>query len=168
MNSAIFRPLVCVILFLSFIPGCGAEPRQKPVQTASRVSPAGLEVVPLTIRSGSRRHQFMVEVARTSTEQARGLMYRPTLGADEGMIFPFDQPRPASFWMKNTMIPLDIMFIRADGTIARIAANTVPYSLDPVQVGEPVTAVLEIGGGRAAQLDVREGDRVSWPRGPGT
>lgn len=82
------------------------------------------------------------------------------------MIFPFDRPRPASFWMKNTMIPLDMLFIRADGTIARVAANTVPYSLDSVEVGEPVVAVLEIGGGRSAQLGIAEGDRVSWPGGP--
>ena len=77
------------------------------------------------------------------------------------MIFPFPQPRMASFWMRNTLIPLDMIFIRADGTIARIAAKTVPHSLEPVSSGEPVAAVLEIAGGRAAELGIGEGDRVS-------
>lgn len=116
----------------------------------------------LTIRSGARSHRFAVEVARTAEEQAQGLMFRKSLGADKGMIFPFDPPRNASFWMRNTLIPLDMIFIRADGTIARIAANTVPHSLDPVPAGEPVAAVLEIRGGRSAELRIREGDRVEW------
>jgi uncharacterized membrane protein (UPF0127 family) len=69
--------------------------------------------------------------------------------------------------MKNTVIPLDMIFIRTDGSIARIAENTVPYSLDLVESGEPVAAVLEIAGGAAAEAGVAEGDRVSWPGGPG-
>ena len=89
-------------------------------------------------------------------------MNRHGLAPDAGMLFPFDPPRPASFWMRNTLIPLDMIFIRPDGSIARIAANTVPMSETPVAVAEPMTAVLEIGGGRAAQLGIREGDRVSW------
>ena len=116
----------------------------------------------LTIRSGTRSHRFAVEVARTVEEQARGLMFRESLGANQGMIFPFDPPREASFWMKETLIPLDIIFIRADGTIALIAANTVPHSLAPVSSGEPVAAVLELRGGRAGELGIREGDRVEW------
>jgi uncharacterized protein len=89
-------------------------------------------------------------------------MNRQSLAPNRGMVFPYDPPQFASFWMKNTLIPLDIIFIRADGTIARIAANTVPLSLEPVAAGEPVAAVLEIAGGRAADLGIREGDRVSW------
>ena len=89
-------------------------------------------------------------------------MYRESLGPREGMIFPYDPPQPVGFWMKNTLIPLDMIFVRADGTIARIAANTEPLSLDPVASGEPVAAVLEIAGGRAAELGIREGDRVDW------
>ena len=72
-------------------------------------------------------------------------------------------PRPADFWMKNTPTPLDIAFIRADGTIARLAENTVPFSDTHIPSGEPVAAVLEIVGGRAAELGIAEGDRVSWP-----
>jgi uncharacterized protein len=134
--------------------------------TQVEVAPSGLPLVPLEIRSGERTHRFTVEVARTGEEQARGLMYRGQLGDDEGMIFPFSPPRPASFWMKNTYIPLDMIFVRADGSIARIAPNTVPHSLESVGVAEPVAAVLEIRGGRAAELGIDATARVSWPGGP--
>lgn len=126
------------------------------------LSPAGLALTDLTVHSGERIHAFTVEIARTPEQQATGLMFRSTLGEDEGMIFPFPAPRQASFWMKNTVIPLDIIFIRPDGTIESIARDTVPYSLDSVQSGEPVMAVLEIAGGRAAALGIERGDRVSW------
>jgi uncharacterized protein len=118
--------------------------------------------VPLTIRSAGGVHRFTVEIAATPEQQERGLMFRHVVGPDEGMIFPYDPPVHASFWMKNTLVPLDMVFIRADGTIARIAANTVPMSLDPVPAGEPVGAVLELRGGRAAELGIREGDHVEW------
>ena len=103
-------------------------------------------------------------MARSPEEQSRGLMFRKSLGDDQGMLFPYEPPQQASFWMKNTLIPLDMVFIRADGTIGRIAANTVPMSLDPVPSIDPVSAVLEIRGGRAAELGLKEGDKVSWPR----
>lgn len=134
-------------------------------QPATR-APSGLEVIPLTIRAGGKTHMFSVEVARSVEEQAQGLMFRERLDGDKGMLFPFAPPRPASFWMKNTLIPLDMIFVRADGSIARIAANTVPYSLEPVGVGEPVAAVLEIAGGRAAELGIDENALVGWPGGP--
>jgi uncharacterized membrane protein (UPF0127 family) len=132
------------------------------VPAPPRTSPAGLDLVPLEIVAASGRHHFTVEAARTSDQQGQGLMFRTALAADEGMIFPFPQPRMASFWMRNTLIPLDMIFVRADGTIARIAANTVPHSEESVSSGEPVAAVLEIKGGRAAELGIVEGDRVSW------
>ena len=125
-------------------------------------SPAGLEQVPLTITSGQRIHRFTVEIARTQEEQATGLMNRSQLAPDRGMIFPFDPPRDASFWMKNTLIPLDMIFVRADGSIANIAANTVPLSLEPVPSEGPVGAVLELAGGRAAELGIKPGDKVAW------
>ena len=91
-------------------------------------------------------------------------MFRQSLAPDRGMIFPLDPPRAAGFWMKNTLIPLDMIFVRPDGTIANIAENTVPLSLDPVtSVGE-VAAVLEIAGGRAAELGIAAGDRVDWTK----
>lgn len=126
-------------------------------------SAAGLEQVPLTIESRGKRHEFIVEVARSAEEQTQGLMHRQSLAPDRGMIFPMDPPRPASFWMKNTLIPLDMIFVRPDGTIGSIAANTVPLSLESVPSGEPVSAVLEIAGGRSAELGISAGDKVSWP-----
>ncbi|HVE00935.1 MAG TPA: DUF192 domain-containing protein [Sphingomicrobium sp.] len=126
-------------------------------------SPAGLEQVRLTVRSSvTGKHPFVVEVARTAEQQERGLMFRRTLAPDRGMIFPYDPPQDVAFWMRNTLIPLDMVFIRADGTIARIATAK-PLDETPVPSGEPIAAVLEIAGGRAAELKVKEGDKVSWP-----
>ena len=88
-------------------------------------------------------------------------MFHRTLGPDRGMIFPYDPPQDVSFWMKNTFIPLDMVFIRHDGSIARIA-HAKPMDLTPVPAGEPIAAVLEIRGGRAAELGIREGDVVRW------
>jgi len=120
----------------------------------------------VTVETKRGPKQFNVEVARTSVEQERGLMFRTNLPADGGMIFiPYPAegpPREASFWMKNTPSPLDILFIRADGTIAAIAANAVPYSETPAKSGEPVSAVLEINGGKSAELGIAPGDKVRW------
>ncbi|MDC7809296.1 DUF192 domain-containing protein [Sphingomonas koreensis] len=121
----------------------------------------------VTVESGGTKHVFKVDVARTPAEQQQGLMYRTDIPADGGMLFapyPADGsgPREASFWMKDTPTALDIVFIRPDGTIARIAENTVPLSEDQVRSGEPVSAVLEILGGKAAELGISPGDKVSW------
>lgn len=91
-------------------------------------------------------------------------MNRQELAADRGMIFPFTTPRAASFWMKDTYIPLDIIFVRTDGTIANIADNTVPMSLQPVLSDGEVGAVLEINGGKSAELGIAPGDKVEWPK----
>lgn len=126
------------------------------------VSPAGMEVVPLTITSGSTVHRFMVEVAATPAEQSRGMMQRTELASDKGMIFPFDKPKFASFWMRNTLIPLDLIFVRADGTIDRIAENAVPHDETPLVSGGEVAAVLELAGGSAARLGIDESATVRW------
>lgn len=130
--------------------------------------PAGKTMVPVRITGAAGSHVFQAELARTEAEQAHGLMYRTDLVADSAMLFapyPADGggPREANFWMKNTPTSLDIVFIRTDGTIARIAENTVPFSEAAVPSGEPVSAVLELRGGRASELGIAEGDRVSWP-----
>jgi uncharacterized membrane protein (UPF0127 family) len=153
------------LLIAAGLPALAAcQPAGNSVAAIER-SPAGLDQVPLTITTTSgKTHRFTVEVARTEAEQAQGLMNRQTLAPDRGMVFPYDPPRQASFWMKNTLIPLDIIFIRADGTIARIEANTVPLSLDPVASGEPVATVLELAGGRAAELGITPGAKVVWQR----
>jgi len=115
--------------------------------TAAGQSPAGLEQVTLCVTSKAKTHSFNVEVAASSLEQVRGLMFRKELADNAGMIFPFPEPRMASFWMKNTVIPLDIVFVRADGTIESIAANTEPYSTTPVASGEPVTQCWSYAAG---------------------
>ena len=89
-------------------------------------------------------------------------MFREAIAPDRGMIFPLSRPEMATFWMKNTLIPLDLIFIRSDGRIANIAANARPMDLSLIAASEPVTAVLEIAGGRAAELGIRAGDRVRW------
>lgn len=123
---------------------------------------SGLPVIPLTVTAGGKVHRFRVEVARSDEEQMKGLMFRTAMGADEGMIFPRDPPRQSAFWMKNTVIPLDIIYIGADRRILNIAANTVPYSEEPVPSEGAAAAVLELNGGRAAQLGIGPGDRVGW------
>jgi uncharacterized protein len=133
-------------------------------QAALQKSPSGLEQVPLTIKTAKGSASFTVEVAQTPEQQSQGLMYRQSLAPDRGMIFPRDPPGDASFWMKNTLIPLDLIFIRSDGTIARIAEKAVPMSLDPIPSLEPIGAVLEIAGGRSAELGIKPGDKVSWKR----
>jgi uncharacterized membrane protein (UPF0127 family) len=156
------RALALALLIALPPSACRAEPQAGPGQVAKAES--GLELIPLEIRSAGKVHRFTVEVARTPDEQARGLMYRESLAPDRGMLFPYSPPEVASFWMKNTFIPLDMIFIRADGTIARIADNTIPQSLESVTAGEPVAAVLEIAGGRSSELGITESDTVSWPR----
>ena len=133
-------------------------------ETKLERSAAGLEQVPLTIRTAEgKAHQFIVEVARTPEQQAQGLMNREELAPDRGMIFPYEPPRDASFWMRNTLIPLDIIFVRPDGTIARIA-NAIPLDETPIPSLEPVGAVLELAGGRSAELGIKPGDKVVWNR----
>ena len=123
---------------------------------------SGLPVIPLTIAGARRSHTFRVEVALTSDQQAMGLMYRTQMGPDEGMIFPMRPPRLANFWMHNTVLPLDIVFIGTDGRIITIAANAVPYDDTNIPSGGIAKAVLELNGGRAAQLGIKVGDKVSW------
>jgi hypothetical protein len=126
-----------------------------------------LSTEPLTIRTATRSYRFRVEVARTDLQQEAGLMFRKSVASFGGMIFPMKPVREAAFWMHNTIIPLDMVFVRTDGTIARITtARALDDAID--DSGEPVGAVLELGAGRAAALGIREGDRVEWkglPRG---
>ena len=122
---------------------------------------SGLDIVPVTISTDKGEHRFAAEVAATQEEQARGLMFRTQLGPDEAMIFP-RQGDVASFWMKNTPLPLDLIFIGQDRKIINIAAQTTPYSLDSVSALGPTSAVLEIPGGRAAELGIGPGDAVAW------
>jgi uncharacterized protein len=118
---------------------------------------------PLTIVGGSGRHAFQVEVARNDADRAQGLMFRRNLAPDRGMLFDFARVQPISMWMQNTYIPLDMIFIRADGTVARVAENAEPLSTRTIPSGEPVLAVLEVPGGTAARLGIKPGDRIEHP-----
>lgn len=109
------------------------------------------------------RYRFLVELAVTPGQQARGLMHRPSMPSDAGMLFVFERERPASFWMKNTLISLDMLFIDGAGRIVNIGERTTPLSTDSVAAVAPVKAVLEINGGLSAILGIRPGDRVRHP-----
>ena len=122
-----------------------------------------MQVTPLTIMSGDERHAFTVEVADDREEISYGLMDRETLGLDQGMLFDFNPPYEPSMYMKNTLIPLDMLFIASDGRIEMIARNAVPGSLRTISPGLAVRGVLEINGGQAAELGVQPGDIIVHP-----
>jgi uncharacterized protein len=124
---------------------------------------AAQDLQPLEIATKSGVQIFGVEMAVTPEEQAKGLMFRRELAEKQGMLFDFHREQPTSFWMKNTYIPLDMIFIRADGRILRIAENTVPLSEALVPSGGPVRAVLEVIAGTAKKLGIAPGDRVTHP-----
>jgi uncharacterized membrane protein (UPF0127 family) len=116
---------------------------------------------PLSITADNGKvYNFSVEQALTPQQQAYGLMFRPTVAADAGMLFPEVPTGPVQFWMKNTIAPLDIVFIGPDGKIISIAENAVPYSLKPISSGGPVAATLELQGGITATDDINVGDKV--------
>src|SRR5262245_16423621 len=114
----------------------------------------------LTIVTAGGPRKFTVELATTPAQMEQGLMFRQSLAPEAGMLFDFKTPSMASMWMKNTFIPLDMLFIDARGSIVNIAERTVPGSLDPVGAAAPARAVLELNGGTAARLGIRPGDRV--------
>jgi len=128
-------------------------------------SPAALAqtLSPVTIKSGDKVHAFNVEIADNEEERQKGLMFRESLPEDGGMLFDFGNPQPATIWMKNTLIPLDILFIDTDGEVVAIARNAVPHSLRLISPGVPVKGVLEINGGAAAKLGIKPGDTVVHP-----
>lgn len=128
--------------------------------SATRAEEALTKIEPLTVATDDDATMFTVEIADTDASRARGLMFRQRLPEGRGMLFDFGQPRPVSMWMKNTYISLDMLFIRADGTIAYIAENTVPQSLDTIGISEPVLAVLELPAGTTRAKQIRAGDTV--------
>jgi uncharacterized membrane protein (UPF0127 family) len=121
-----------------------------------------VSTVPVTIESGGQRHLFHLEVANTSEEQERGLMYRTELPADGGMLFPYAPPRPIYMWMRNTLIPLDMIFVRPKGVIGYIEHDAEPHSEIPRGTPSDVQAVLELPGGTARRLGIKVGDYVDY------
>jgi uncharacterized membrane protein (UPF0127 family) len=154
-----------LLSLLLALPACSqaAEPAPTPAAQAAVHPVSGLEVIPLSVTTpGGKAHGFRVEVARSPQEQARGLMFRTEMGADEGMLFPYEAPRVLSFWMKNTVLSLDIVFIGPDRRVINIAERTVPYSEASVTSDAPGIAVLELNGGRARELGIVAGSKVDW------
>ena len=126
----------------------------------ARGGASGMADSEVTIVSESGEHRFEVEVARTAEEQARGLMHRQGLASGAGMLFDYGCPRNVAMWMRNTYIPLDMIFIGADWRVTRVVERTVPLSLATVASEGPVRAVLEVNAGTASRLGIRPGDRV--------
>ena len=104
-----------------------------------------------------------VEIAFTPQQKSYGLMFRRSLPEHAGMLFIWNTDQPLSFWMKNTILPLDMLFVRHDGVIVKIASHTEPFSLKPISSEEPVRGVIEINGGAAARLGIETGDKVLFP-----
>lgn len=127
---------------------------------AQAVLAKGARGEPLEIVTPTGRTKFLVEVVDNDATRSKGLMNRRSLAPDRGMLFDFKSPREVAFWMRNTYIPLDLIFIRADGRVLSIARNAKPFDETPIPSGGPILGVLEIPGGRAAQIGVLPGDRV--------
>ena len=117
----------------------------------------------LTLVTSAGERKIDIEVARTGDEQAKGLMFRTTLSDTSGMLFPYDPPREITMWMRNTLIPLDMVFIRADGVVHRIEERAEPLSETVIASGGTMAAVLELAGGAAERLGLKPGDRVIYP-----
>ncbi len=117
----------------------------------------------LTIETETGRIVFTVEVADTRARRIQGLQHRKALAPDAGMLFDYGESREIAMWMKNTHIPLDMLFIDDAGRVARVASDTEPFSLTPISSGEPVQAVLELNAGTAQTLGIRPGDRIHHP-----
>ncbi len=148
-SAAAVWALVCIVLTMLIASSSSAQSQRS-------------EPLAIVTQSG-QRHAFQVEVARNDADRAQGLMYRRSMPADRGMLFDFGKVEPVAMWMQNTYLPLDMLFIRPDGSIARIAANAEPLSTRTIPSGEPVLAVLELNAGTAARLGINPGDRVEHP-----
>lgn len=133
--------------------------------SAIALGPARAEdgLTPLEITTATGAHEFQVEIAKDEPARERGLMYRRFMPANRGMLFEFDRDEPVGFWMKNTYIKLDMIFIARDGAVTRVAANAEPLSEKIIYSGGPCVAVLELNGGVAADIALKPGDRVKAP-----
>jgi len=131
------------------------------IDEAVAATPAQLDIVTVRIDTGRKIHSYKAEVARTPEQQSRGLMYRKAMARDAGMIFLFAEPRMASFWMANTYLPLDIIFISAEGRVINVGEG-VPLSTATVESTGPASTVLELNRGEAARIGLKPGAKVTW------
>lgn len=144
---AVLGGLVAMLLF-AMSPQAAAQPQPTLPQSD------------LVIRTEKGQQKFKVELADNDATRARGMMYRTSMAPDAGMLFDFKQEQMASFWMRNTLIPLDMLFIKADGTILNIHQRAIPRDETGINSIGPVRAVLELNGGTASRLGIKAGDRV--------
>jgi len=163
----IWAPLALCLLAATACAPPNGEAGAASSESAAVVHPiSGLPIIPVTVTTSGGKHRFAAEYAADNAVRIRGLMFRTGLGPDEGMFFDFSRdlksPIRLRFWMKNTVIPLDIIFIRKDGVIDSIAANMTPYSEERVFSDGPALYVLEIAGGRAEELGIVPGDKVRF------
>jgi uncharacterized membrane protein (UPF0127 family) len=155
-RAILFGLCAAALLSIGVISGSSA-------QTAPPLDLATFAQSSVDIGTAAHRQHFDVWIADTPARQTQGLMFVRDLPASRGMLFPEPEPRPTAFWMKNTYIQLDMLFIGPDHRIAKIAARAPPLSLDTINSDGPVIAVLEIKGGEAQRRGIRVGDPVSWP-----
>lgn len=158
-QGQIRRPLAAAVLLLLAWPLLVPGVREASAQGAALIFPRA----ELEVRAAGGTYRFTVEVAQTPVHRERGLMFRTELAADAGMLFLHEGEREVSMWMKNTLIPLDMLFVAADGMIVRIAEETEPLSLRPISAGVRVKGVLEVPGGTSRRLGIVPGDRVVHP-----
>ena len=150
-----FRSALAALFFLAAAPSA-------PVEAASASQQMQFASEPLTIvTAGGKKHKFVVELALNDAQRERGLMFRKTMASDHGMLFDFARSRHVMMWMENTALPLDMLFLDANGTITHIAANAVPYSEAIIDSETPVRYVIELNGGLAAKLGLAIGDKAA-------
>jgi len=142
------------LLLMVALAAASAGPKAAPLQSFATST--------LTIVSAGGRHRFTVELAETPAQMEQGLMFRSSLAPDAGMLFDFKRPTMATMWMRNTLIPLDMLFVDAKGAIVDITERAVPESDAIISAAVPVRAVIELNGGTAARLGIASGDRVLY------
>jgi len=169
-TCAPIRMLVAAVAVSALMAGCGRA--ESPAAGATDVAPKTDACGPmpgklargeLEVVGKGGAHRFDIEVAATEAAREYGLMCRPAMTDHHGMLFEFEQPAEQTFWMKNTYIPLDIIYIGADGKIVSISRNAKPFDQTPLPSYGPAKAVLEINGGLAAKLGIEPGDQVRHP-----
>jgi uncharacterized membrane protein (UPF0127 family) len=158
--SAFRRLFFCSIVMLAMLAGGLQAQGLRPHEPFDPAKSQTLATSTLVIQSGTQSHRFVVELADTDKQRNIGLMHRNALAADHGMLFNFHREQVTRFWMRNTFIPLDMIFISARGEIVAIAENTTPHSDTPVGPSAPIGAVLEVPGGTSARLGLKAGDIV--------
>ena len=156
------RVLRGVLALALLTPGLATGVAAYMAAPATGVAQTGLATVPLTIQTATGKHRYTVEVAASPQAQETGMMYRRSMPANHGMIFPFATSRVLTFWMENTWLPLDLVFIGDDGKVVSIAADAKPMSRDIISSQVPARSVLELNGGEAARIGLRPGDMVSY------